>query len=226
MRSRALPTSLLTLSLLAVTLGSTLVACGGSATNGTADVAAASADDVAPTPMSSPVSTPVPTAEATDTTTLADPQPTVPSVPSVPSTVAPAEPAGPPDPCALVSPEEISTFLGGASREPERMDGRGGAYRSCDWILATDELVEVSLAVTTEVDAYNPAGWTRGEIVPVDGLGEQSYVSTDFGVRIGFVRAGLAVTIVSLGFVDHQVPTIDLARLVDARLSGIEPLPA
>ena len=152
----------------------------------------------------------------------------------VPVTTAPApvatEPAtpdapGPADPCTLAGRDEIAAMLGGPLGEPVPSSGSGGRYHDCTWALASDELTEVRISVNADPASYDPSGWTRGEVVAVEGVGEQSFISTDFGVRIGFVRDGVAVSVVA-PIDPATAPTwIELARLVDGRLQGLVPMP-
>lgn len=138
-------------------------------------------------------------------------EPEGPAAPVDPTTV---------DPCTLFSPEEIEAALGAPVHPGELTSGGGGNYRNCTWVSTLDELDEVSITIDNRAETYNPSGWTRGEIVPVEGLGEESYLTTDFGVRIGFVRSGVVATVVALVGRDTAPTWAELARVVDQRLQG------
>jgi hypothetical protein len=122
------------------------------------------------------------------------------------------------DPCTVLDLDEVAAALGASVHPGELSTGAGGAYRSCTWVSTVDERDEVQLAINNDPASYNPSGWTRGEIVTVDGLGDDSFLVTDFGVRVGFLRSGVAVTVVALVHRDTAPTWVELARTVDVRL--------
>jgi hypothetical protein len=89
------------------------------------------------------------------------------------SSVAAAPPA---DPCALLTPAQVSAALGGTVGAGKRIAGA-----VCQWAQsgkAGDTLLKLDVDVVT-VDRYNRMkSVTAGTVTPVAGLGDDAYYST------------------------------------------------
>lgn len=138
---------------------------------------------------------------------------------------APSEDAGDSDEprtaCDLLTEDEVRGFLGGDISESSSSDAQDGDYQSCEWTLATDEFTSLVVSVSRIEGAWDPTGWVRDEPVPVEGLGEESFATMDFGLRVGFLRDGATVYVIGYGTGGEKLPSaIELARLIDSRLSS------
>lgn len=227
-----------------------LAACGdeSQASSGSTDGTPAATTSPAPSTSAEPV-TVVPTIAITPEVTLpattvatttteavvpvtevatTEPATTVPDT-TLPPTTVPVGTTAPivavtDDPCALLDHLEVAVTFGGDVQDARPITDPTGT-RSCEWRLDADENSRATLTVTHGVVIDATTGWPS-DPATVDGLGEQSFSYLDSDLHIGFVRAGLTVTLVVTDNPASTVPDwIALAEVVDRRITGQEPLP-
>lgn len=155
-----------------------------------------------------------PSSESTDTTETSDT-----------GEAGDTEAAAPADACGWLQVPEVEVFLAGPVAGPgEATSGRGGKWQGCTWTSAADEFLDLDISLNAGAE-WTPEVHVEDTPVPVDGLGEQSFATMDWGMRVGFVRNGFVVMVTSMGSLDEALPrAIEIARLIDTRIqeSGLQ----
>ena len=119
----------------------------------------------------------------------------------------------------------MAVTFGGDVQDARPSTDPNGLQRSCEWRLDADENSRAILTVTRGVVTDTTTGWPASPVA-VDGLGDVSFSSLDTDLHLGFVRAGLTITLVVTDNPASTVPDwVALAKIVDRRITGEESLP-